>query len=240
MTKILRNQMIEEFAASRLAEFEAKVGKKLEPPIPIELMAERLLGLSILWEPIEELPGETIFGGIRPEERVIVMNENRRALFTEKPGLVRSTIGHEMGHWDLFVDKATLDHPMLTGFDRPDTFPLRSTPIGEVVVIARLMSSNEGRELLREMESRADDPHEARAVNRYAAAVSMPTALIRRDAMAIDRTKWPPLYRLAERYEVTISALRVRLEQLDLLFVREDKTLFESKDHAIGQGHLFG
>ena len=29
MTKILRNQVIEEFAASRLAEFEAKVGKKL-------------------------------------------------------------------------------------------------------------------------------------------------------------------------------------------------------------------
>ena len=45
---------------------------------------------------------------------------------------------------------------------------------------------------------------------------------------------------MTERYEVTISALRVRLEQLDLLFVREDKTLFESKDHAIGQGHLFG
>lgn len=239
MNKILRNQVVEEFAAARLAEFEALLGTKLEPPIPIELMAERLLGLSILWEPIDELPGETIFGGIRPEERLIVMNEKRRALFTEKPGLVRSTVGHEMGHWDLFVDKSTIDHPMLTGFDRPDTFPLRSTPIGEVVIISRLMASPEGQALLREIDARADDPHEARAVNRYAAAISMPTALIRRDALAIDRTAWPPLYALAKRYEVTISALRVRLEQLDLLYVREDKKLFESKDHAFGQGHLF-
>jgi len=231
--------VVEDIAAIRLAEFESKLGKKLEPPIPIELMAERLLGLSILWEPIEELPGETIFGGIRPEERLIVMNENRRALFTEKPGLIRSTVGHEMGHWDLFVDKATLDHPMLTGFDRPASFPLRSTPIGEVVIISRLMASAEGQALLHEMESRADDPHEARAVNRYAAAISMPATLIRRDAVAIDRTKWPPLYALAKRYDVTISALRVRLMQLDLLYVREDGKLFESKDHAFGQGHLF-
>lgn len=239
MNKILKNKVVEEFAAARLAEFEVLLGTKLEPPIPIELMAERLLGLSILWEPIDELPGEAIFGGIRPEERLIVMNEKRRALFNEKPGLVRSTVGHEMGHWDLFVDKSTIDHPMLTGFDRPDTFPLRSTPIGEVVIISRLLASPEGQALLREIDARADDPHEARAVNRYAAAISMPTSLIRRDALAIDRTAWPPLYALAKRYGVTISALRVRLEQLDLLHVDDKGRLFDSKDAARGQAHLF-
>ena len=239
MTKILRNQVVEEFAAARLAEFEQLLGRALKPPTPIELMAERLLGLSLLWEPIEELPGEVIFGGIRPEDRLVVLNENQRKLFEEKPGLVRSTVGHEMGHWDLFVDQATLDHPMLAGFDRPESFPKRSTPVGEVVVVSRMMQSAEGRELLRQMESRADDPHEARAVNRYAAAISMPPGLIRRDALAIDRTKWPPLYALAKRYEVTITALRVRLEQLDLLHVDDKGRLFESKDAAIGQGRLF-
>lgn len=86
MTKILRNQVIEDFAAARLGEFEHLLGRALEPPIPIELMAERLLGLSLLWERIEELPGEVIFGGIRPEERLVVLNENQRKLFDEKPG----------------------------------------------------------------------------------------------------------------------------------------------------------
>ena len=37
----------------------------------------------------------------------------RQALFKEKPGLERSTKGHEMGHWDLFVDKGSLEHPTL-------------------------------------------------------------------------------------------------------------------------------
>jgi len=93
----------------------------------------------------------------------------------------------------------------------------------------------EGREVLRKIQSRADEPDEARAVNRYAAALSMPADMITADALKIDRTRWPNLYKLAERYEVTISALRVRLEQLGLIYVDENKKIHESRDVASGQ-----
>jgi hypothetical protein len=233
--RILRNQEIEEIAQSRLTELQRLLGRPLSPPIPIDLIAEQVLGLDFLWEPIEELPGETIFGGLIPKKKLIILNEKRKALFVKKPGLERSTKGHEMGHWDLFIDKASLDHPTLFHDEDDGPFALRSSPAGDVEIIKMLESDPTGRELLRKIQSRADEPDEARAVNRYAAAISMPRALIREEAMRIDRTRWPNLYRLAERFEVTITALRVRLEQLGLLYVDQDGTLYESRDEASGQ-----
>ena len=233
--RILRNQEIEEIAALRLAELERRLGRPLSPPIPIDLIAEQVLGLDFLWEAIDELPGEKVFGGLIAKKRLIVLNENRKRLFAEKPGLERSTKGHEMGHWDLFIDQGSLDHPTLFNVDDDGPFALRSSPAGEVAIIRMLDRDTEGRELLRKIQSRADEPDEARAVNRYAAALSMPADMIRADAVKIDRTQWPNLYRLAEKYEVTISALRVRLEQLGLIYVDENKKIHESRDAASGQ-----
>lgn len=236
--RILRNQEIEEIAQSRLAELQRQLGRPLSPPISIDLIAEKVLGLDFLWEPIDELPGETIFGGLIAKKRLIVLNENRKGLFAEKPGLERSTKGHEMGHWDLFIDKGSLDHPTLFSVGGDGPFAFRSSPAGEVAIIKMLDRNPEGRELLRKIQSRADEPDEARTVNRYAAALSMPVDMIRAEALKIDRTHWPNLYRLAEKFEVTISALRVRLEQLGFLYVDEHGKLYESRDAASGQGML--
>ena len=233
--KILRNQEIDEIAAQRLAEFQRKTGCTLSPPVPIDLVAEQVLGLDFLWEPIEELPGEQILGGIIPKNRLIVLNENRKALFSEKPGLERSTKGHEMGHWDLFIDKASLDYPALFNFDVDGPVAFRSSPAGDVAIIKMLQADAEGQKLLRKIEARADEPDEARAVNRYAAAISMPADLLRDEVMKTDRTQWRNLYRLREKFDVTISALVVRLQQLGLIYVDENRKIYESKDAASGQ-----
>ncbi len=235
--KFYRNAAIEELAEQRIAELEKILGKPVEPPIPLEHIAERLLGLDILWEEIEELPGELIYGGLRMEEKLIILNENRRALFEQKPGLERSTKGHEMGHWDLFGHN---DQPgQLLMFEEDTRFVRRSTPTGDIRVMSALIKTPEGQELLRQIQKRADDPDEARAVNRYAAALSMPKRLITEEALKIDRRSWPPLYRLAERFEVSISALTVRLKQLNLLYIDDKKRLFESQEQATGQRSLF-
>ena len=97
--KFYRNQEIEELAADRLAQLAGILGRQLTPPIPIDLLAEKVLKLDFLWEEIDELPGETVLGALHPQKRLIIMNEKRRALFDAKPGLERSTKGHEMGHW---------------------------------------------------------------------------------------------------------------------------------------------
>lgn len=194
----------------------------------------------MLWEEIEELPGEEVLGGLRSTDRLIVMNERRRKEMEEKPGRCRLTQGHEMGHWDLFVDQSTLDHPALFEQTRSDAFAYRTSPAGKVEVIKMLLQCEEGRDLLREISARSDSADEARSVNRYAASVLMPRTVIIDEANKIDRTKWRNLYPLAERrFGVTISALRVRLEQLNLLyFDQATGTLHPSREEACGQLRL--
>lgn len=234
----IRNLEIENLARSRLDQLERELGRPLTLPIRIDLVAEKVLGLDFLWDAIDELPGETILGGLIPQKRLIVLNEKRRSLFADKPGLERSTKGHEMGHWDLFIDKTSLNHPTLFTMDSDGPFAFRTSPAGDVAIIKLLQSDPEGRALLRKIESRADEPDEARAVNRYAAALSMPPDLLRAEALKMDRTRWPNLYRLRDRFDVTISALVVRLQQLELLYVDKHGRLYESRDAATGQKTL--
>jgi hypothetical protein len=234
-----RNETVEQLAEARLAELERTLGRPLTAPIPIDLLAELVLGLDFLWEAIDELPGEVVLGGLIPERRLIVLNERHRDLFRQKPGLERSTKGHEMGHWDLFVDQSTLGQPGLPGLAPSNTFVLRGSRAGQVQVIQALLRDPFGVELIRDLTARADDPAEARAVNRYAAAISMPRAIMRALLADSRPTRWPELYRLSERFEVTISALRVRLDQLGLLHVSEDGRLHASRAAAAGQLSLW-
>lgn len=238
MKAFYRNADIEAAAETRLMEMERAMGKPLTLPIPVDYLAEQILGLSLLWDEVDELPGEMILGAIMPAKQLIILNERRRVFMDEHPGLERSTKAHEAGHWDLYVDKATLGHPVLFDDDDEGPFALRSSPVGDVAIIKKLEESPEGRELLKQIDKRADEPDEARVVNRYGAAISMPRALIEEELKKIDRTSWPALYRLRERFDVTISALVVRLQQLDLLYIK-GKQLFEHRDHATGQARLF-
>ena len=237
--RLYRNESVELAAEARLVELERLLGRALAPPIPIDLLAEQVLDLNFLWEAIDELPGEIVLGGLIPDERLIVLNERRRDLFLQKPGLERSTKGHEMGHWDLFVDQATLGHPTLPGLAPGDGTVLRGSLAGPVQVLQALLRDPDGLDLLRDLTARTDDPAEARAVNRYAAAISMPRATMR--ALIAERrpTGWRELYRMADRFEVTISALRVRLDQLGLLHVSEEGRLYGSRAEAAGQMRMW-
>jgi hypothetical protein len=239
--KFYRNEQIEQIAERRLLEFERRLARPLSLPVDIELFGELVLDLSILWEDIDELPGEEVLAGLRAPDRMIVMNERRKAEMDQKPGRRRLTQGHEMGHWDLFVDKSKLDHPTLFEAAAPGLFAYRSSTGGQVEIIKTLLACEEGRELLREINARADAPDEQRSVNRYAAAILMPRAIVIDEARKIDRTQWRNLYPLAARFDVTISALCVRLEQFNLLY-RDEKTkkLYSCREEAQGQARLFG
>jgi hypothetical protein len=238
--KFYRNEQIEQIAEERLHEFEQKLEHPLSFPVDIELFGDLVLGLSMLWEEIEEIPGEEVLAGLRAPDRLIVMNERHQQEMEQKPGRRRLTQGHEMGHWELFVDKSKLDHPDLFDAAAPETFAYRSSTGGQVEIIQTLLTSEPGRDILRQINSRADTSDEARSVNRYAAAILMPRSAVIEEARKIDRTQWRNLYLLAEHFGVTISALRVRLEQLNLLYVdQKTNTLYPSHEEAHGQGQLF-
>lgn len=64
------------------------------------------LGLSLLWEGIDEVPGERILGALRPDAGIVVLNENRLSELEESEGLRRFTLGHEVAHWILHATDA--------------------------------------------------------------------------------------------------------------------------------------
>jgi hypothetical protein len=139
--KFYRNERIEEIAEQRLREFEGKLGRPLSIPVDIELFGDLVLGLSMLWENIDELPGEEVLAGLRC-----------------------LTQGHEMGHWDLFIDISKLDHPGLFADAAPSMFAYRGSTGGQVQTMRTLLSCEAGRDLVRQIKARADTPDEASAL----------------------------------------------------------------------------
>jgi hypothetical protein len=241
--KYLKNEAIEDVTAARIREYEAKAGVPVKLPVPIEQIVEQVLGLIFEWDEIEEQPGEQILGGLVAAERKIVLNEKHLALFEEKPGLERSTIGHEAGHWDIDIDRARLNHPTFPGFEVDAVVVHRHARKADRVIevlFSRAMHDDRAYRLYKKITEGQDAPEVRSAVDRYQSALLMPAWLMREADQRYDMTKWPELYRLAEEAQVNISNLTVRLQRLGLIYRRDgDKKIYRSQDEVTGQGSLF-
>lgn len=235
-----RNEHIEARAEERLAQLAKLLGGRISPPVPVDQFIEDVLELDLLWDEIEERPGETILGAINPKRRQIVMNDVHAELFRQKEGLERFTKLHEGGHWDLLTDHAAVDHPLLLNDGCSGPVAFRQSRAGLLHVLKALCTSNEAVKYICDLNSRADEPDEKRVVNRYAGAVLIPKQLLRQDVDLRRPRGWPDVYRLAERYEVTVTAMRVRLNQLGFVYIDEHGTFHRSKADAAGQQVLFG
>ena len=235
-----RNESIEARAEERLAELEKSLGRAVSPPVPVDHFIEHVLKLDFLWDEIEEHPGEMILGAINPKDRQIVMNDTHAELFYQKEGLERFTKLHEAGHWDLLTDHASLEHPRLLEDNGSGLVAFRQSRAGLLHVLKALCTSKQGVQYICDLKARTDDPDEKRVVNRYAGAVLIPKKLLRED---VDRRRpqgWTDVYRLSERYEVTATAMKVRLNQLGLVYIDEHGTFHKTKAEAGGQQVLFG
>lgn len=85
------SELIENFQA--LAKYEVK------PPIPVEDIIERYLGLRLLYDDLNKVFGRDVLGAVYVESKVICINE--RLFETSSEGRLVFTIAHEVGHWVL-------------------------------------------------------------------------------------------------------------------------------------------
>ena len=80
--------------------FQALAGYKVKPPIPVEDIIERSLGLRLLYEDLEKVLGSNdVLGATFVESRVISVNE--RLFEHSSEGRLVFTCAHEVGHWVL-------------------------------------------------------------------------------------------------------------------------------------------
>jgi hypothetical protein len=234
--------VIDEITAMRIRQYEDLTGTEVSFPVPIENIVEQILNLDFDWIEIEEREGEQILAGLVPEQRRIVLNSRHLDLFEAKPGLERSTIGHEAGHWDIDIDRTSLHHPRLPGFDTQNFVVCRHATDQSVLVevLNRAVYDDRYFELYRELTAGQDPPEVKSAVDRYQSSMLMPAWLIRDVVQDVDVTNWSNLYDLAERAQVTISNLVVRLHRLDIIYIPEGKKeIYPGKDVFLGQMHLF-
>lgn len=208
--KFYRPETIEKRADKILARYELKAGSKLRLPVPVERIAEDLFDIQLLWHPFVEEGNNTILAGLAPSNRMVVFNEDHKDIFDKTPGLYRTALAHELGHWDLHVDKATLNQSTMPGIEQDIQFLYYS-------------------------ESKSWDERNAHLFMNH---LLVPEAFLNPMIRDIQQFEWPFLYRLRDVFQVTISVIKIRLERKGLLYVDKVGNIFRSQAEFNGQKRL--
>ncbi len=166
--------------------------------VDIDTIIEFEYGLEIEWENIDHFSEDgVVLAAIFPRRKIIVLNESQRELFMMKMGTMNFSKAHELGHWILHVTDQQ-DYNQLS-FEENDIFNCRNC------------TKKHWRETQADM---------------FAAALLMPKDIV---CGAVNRLKergnvvFLDLYRLARGFEVSITALTTRVQELNLLYIDNKK-----------------
>lgn len=215
MSVFIPRPRIERLAAEALREYARRSGIRLAPPVDVDRIGEVLFDLA--WE-YDMLADPSTLAALFPRGRLVRLNELHVARFTAKPGLERFTKGHEIGHWVLHADPGMRGHPDLGLGVAQEEVNDRVEP-----VFCRDGSKDA-------TETQAD---------MYAASLLMPIDLllpVLRDSPPVE---WRAVYGAADVFGVTVSAMRVRLEGLGLMYVDDGGDIYRSREECSGQRSLF-
>lgn len=209
--KNFKSEKLESLAYDLLRIYKSRSGRPLRLPIQADLVAESV-GLNILWDEITEEPGTTVCAEICPNNRLIVVNDRRCSLLEETTGLYNTTVAHELGHWWLHVDHNALDNKELPGIIQ--SFAPPRQPDGR-------------------------DETDERNAHKFMGYLLMPRKALLERARGLDLQSWRGLYRLRDDFDVTITAMKIRLEKLGLTYVDDNGRFHRSRQEAAGQNALF-
>jgi Zn-dependent peptidase ImmA (M78 family) len=210
-----------------------RYGREIEPitelPIPVERIADFMLHLSLDWGPIADNEEHPVLAFIDPEGHRIRINERHLQRFQAYPGMLEFTLAHEIGHHEL--------HLLQNGVEQLEMdFTFDGLPFtnDDAAVLARSGVSSKGY-LCRETGSQKD-AREAQA-DRFAGYLLLPEHLLLPAIEGVNLLNWTSLYRLRDRFAVSISALTIRLSALGLLYIA-DKSLYRSEAEALGMQRM--
>jgi len=207
-TSYLSPKEIERRASELIGKYEERYGL-ISAPVPVERIAENTVDLVLEWNKIPENTNEIIFAGLSPSQKKVIFNERRKNFYDDTDGLYNTVLAHEVGHWVLHVDAADLGlQPMLPGTEMASKFVYRSTG--------------------------PNKPIEWQA-HTFMGYLLLPYKLLRNHIETEDIYDWGSLYYLKEKFDVTISALIMRLKKMELIYIDDDKTIYPSKAEYKGQ-----
>lgn len=221
----MQDQEFEEEASLLLADYGRQRGQVTSPPVPIDEIVEEHLKLAVEYRDLRaEFPEGDVLGAIWFNDKLIAIDQSLVPEdFPAMRGRYRFTLAHELGHWQLhrhlYLRRAGERSLLLNIPAKPDHV----------------------------LRSHASDPKEVQA-NRFAACLLMPREMIKREWHQL-RGNMDPIYLadlrvnqslnlsdemlfeqaarpLAEKFEVSPLAMRIRLENLKFLCKYRENLLF--------------
>jgi hypothetical protein len=184
--------------------------------VPIDEIIEFQYNLEMSWEVIDHFsPDGVVMAAIIPTKRKIIMNDSCKELYEEKIGTMHFTMAHELGHWVLHVaDK--LNQQTALAFDEV-----------EDIYYCRSASQKHPEEFQADM---------------FAGCLLMPRTTLTSKVTSLKsdykQIQFRQLYKICDTFKVSISALKVRLHQLNLLYIDKEGTIYNSKEDYEGQTAL--
>jgi Zn-dependent peptidase ImmA (M78 family) len=91
---------ISDKAISLIEDFQVRAGYRITPPIPVDEIVERSLGLTVHYMDLSKIFGSrNVLGATYAESRLVLINE--RLFEHNSEGRLVFTCAHEAGHWVL-------------------------------------------------------------------------------------------------------------------------------------------
>jgi len=231
--RYMKDQEFEDEAALLLAEFGGKFTQVTAPPVPIDDIVADYLRLSVFYKDLRKEFGVTdVLGALWVNKQQVDIDQS--LVPEDNPSMLgryHFTLAHEAGHWrlhrHLFQKKANQLRLLPDGAERPE-YICRSTDRDPIEIQANRFASC----LLmpREMVKRAwhewhgsmdpiylDDLAAASGLAPTGAEDDPITKAIFEDAARP----------LATTFEVSPDAMRIRLETMNLLLRKKERTLFD-------------
>lgn len=224
----IAEERLEAVANGLLERYEREIAPIVAPPVPVEKIADFLLDLRIEWLDMPDTDDEPVLAYLHPESKSIRFNERRLDYFEQYLGTYEYTLAHEIGHYLFHLTPVEMQSQ-----------PVKSDKFGP------------GQAFLCRYKPAGHDQREWQA-EQFASYLLMPAHLLLPaiEAGGVNVHSWPDLYRLRDQFNVSITALRIRLEKLGYLYVAANGRLYPTKaaasddcrrDHLrlVSQGNLY-
>ena len=245
----LSQKQIEQEATSLLVEFGGlRNWGRIEPPVPVEKILEKHLRLTLDFDDLHErlrIPrsGEEpdVLGALWVESGEVFIDESLDPdEHPEQEGRYRFTLAHEIGHWCLHKDYLTSPAQQggeLFGYSKPPTVICRASQVqarierqADRFASSLLMPEGWVRMIWRELFSRSyplifsawqDSGSDwTKPPMGWMEGASLESHVAEPfDPRAVEFFFYKASAPMARRFDVSIQAMRIRLEQLGLLLV---------------------
>lgn len=245
-SRYVSHETVDEIALACSRAYRAQCGDGRGYPVNMDRFID-LLEISVLWEEIEEPEGASFFANYSPEDDgLITINEKHRELFEARPDVYCACLGHEGGHsvlrhWvrantdqvsDSLFDDFSPERPRLFhksswyqyGLSREEVQE-RKRANDELTrrLVSKALLSETARQTLEMMRDHFEPEWMFRQAEHFSLCLRIPRdRLFEMLEEGLSLHGWAPVYRLAERFGVSGTMMKMRLEKLRLIEIGPD------------------